>query len=168
MKFWMNPQEKSEAHLQVKALKFRHLRVSECGAICALLICGRVNIPLGASEGNTRRFVSGVRVDNRRILKSVWKHVETGYVSYAQIPDLPYNEESEIFHCKLKFRGHSPRNTHSERAKLAAKVPKIRSFSKMIVHNFYGVISLSFEWFRGRKGWKVRKIGVITGVVDDV
>ena len=38
----------------------------------------------------------------------------------------------------------------------------------MIVHNFYGVINLSFEWFRGRKYWKSRKIGIISGVADDV
>ena len=68
----------------------------------ALPTRSRVNIPLGASEGNTRRFVSGVRGDNRRILKLVKKHVETGYVGYAQIPDLPNDEESEIFYCKLK------------------------------------------------------------------
>ena len=38
----------------------------------------------------------------------------------------------------------------------------------MIVHNFYGVINLSFEWFRGRKCKKLREIGIIAGVVDDV
>ncbi|RGG86943.1 hypothetical protein DWW71_13635, partial [Ruminococcus sp. AF16-50] len=36
-------------------------------------------------------------------------------------------------------------------AKLTAKVPKIRSFSKIVVHNFYGVINSRFEEFRGRK-----------------
>ena len=77
-------------------------------------------------------------------------------------------KQSEIFHCKLKFRGHSPRNTHSGRAKLAAKVPKIRSFSKIVVHNFYGVINPRFEEFRGRKCKKLREIGIIAGVVDDV
>ena len=35
-------------------------------------------------------------------------------------------------------------------AKLTAKVPKIRSFSKIVVHNFYGVINSRFEEFRSR------------------
>ena len=86
----------------------------------------------------------------------------------AQIPDMQQLKQSKIFHCKLKFRGHSPRNSHSGRAKLAAKVPKIRSFSKIVVHNFYGVINPRFEEFRGRKCKKLREIGIIAGVVDDV
>lgn len=77
-------------------------------------------------------------------------------------------KQSKIFYCKLKFRGRSPRNTHSGRAKLAAKVPKIRSFSKIVVHNFYGVINPRFEEFRGRKCRKLCKIGIIVDVVDDV
>ena len=52
-------------------------------------------------------------------------------------------------------------------AKLTAKVPKIRSFSKIVVHNFYGVINSRFEEFRGRKYRKSRKIGVISGVVTE-
>ena len=155
MKFWMNPQEKSEAHLQVKALKFRLLRISECGAICAILTRGRVNIPLGASEGNTRRFVSGARGDNRRILKSVKKHVETGYVGYAQIPDLPHNEESEIFHCKLKSWRLKPPWRSQRTAKLTAKVPKIRSFCTGLVHFFGSRVMESkydFSWKSGVAG----------------
>jgi hypothetical protein len=27
---------------------------------------------------------------------------ETGYVGYEQISDLPHDDESEIFHCRLK------------------------------------------------------------------
>lgn len=91
--------------------------------------------------------------------------VELSNSALCTTSSLRYDERSEIFHCKLKFRGHSPRNSHSGRAKLAAKVPKIRSFSKMIVHNFYGVINLSFEWFRGRKCRRLHKIGIFSGVV---
>jgi len=36
------------------------------------------------------------------------------------------------------------------------------------VHNFYGVINPRFEEFRGRKCKKLREIGIIAGVVDDV
>ena len=71
-------------------------------------------------------------------------------------------------YCKLKFRGRSPRNAHSGRAKLAAKVPKIRSFSKTVVQILYGVIHPKFGEFRGRKDRKLREIGIILGVVDDV
>ena len=80
----------------------------------------------------------------------------------AQIPDMQQLKQSKIFHCKLKFRGHSPRNSHSGRAKLAAKVPKIRSFSKMIVHNFYGVKIRLSKKIRGRKLQKSHSNGVNT------
>ena len=70
--------------------------------------------------------------------------------------------EGDLFHCKLKFRGHSPLNVHSGRAKLAAKVPKIRSFSKIVVHNFYGVKIQFAKKIRGRKLQESRSNGVNT------
>ena len=39
---------------------------------------------------------------NERFRNQIKYASETKYVGYAQIPDLPHDEESEIFHCKLK------------------------------------------------------------------
>ena len=45
---------------------------------------------------------------NERFGNQLKSTSETGYVGYEQISDLPHDDESEIFHCKLKCRGCSP------------------------------------------------------------
>jgi len=57
---------------------------------------------------------------------------------FSQITDFRYNERSEIFHCRLKSWRQMPPRRSQRTAKLTAKTPKLRRFSKGLVHIFGG------------------------------
>lgn len=89
-------------------------------------------------------IVCVVRGVNERFGNQIKSASEPGYVSYAQIPDQPHDEKSEIFHCRLKSWRQMPPRRSQRTAKLTAKVPKIRGFSKTVVQILYGVINPRF------------------------